>query len=57
MTVPPSPFPPGTTETVVWLGPDGQVLPNQQGAVRGEIEVRYPDGKLEHTAFTVGPGR
>jgi len=49
-----SPFPPGTTEQVIWVGADGEVLPDQKGAVRGETTVTYPDGRVEHTLFTLG---
>jgi hypothetical protein len=51
-----SPFPPGTTEEVIWVGADGEVLPTQEGAVRGETIVTYPDGRTEHTLFTTGEG-
>jgi hypothetical protein len=50
-----SPFPPGTIEQVIWVGADGQVLPDQDGAVRGETIVTYPDGRVEHTLFTTAP--
>lgn len=50
-----SPFPPGTTEQVIWVGADGQVLPDAEGAVRGETVVTYPDGRVESTLFTTGP--
>jgi len=49
-----SPFPPGTNEQVIWVGADGQVLPDAAGAVRGETIVTYPDGRIEHTLFTTG---
>lgn len=49
-----SPFPPGTTTQVIWVGADGEVLPDQKGAVRGETTVTYPDGRVEHTLFTTG---
>lgn len=52
-----SPFPPGTTEQVIWVGADGQVLPDAKDAVRGETIVTYPDGRVEHTLFTTGPQR
>lgn len=51
-----SPFPPGTTERTIWIGAQGQVLPNQEGAVRGEVVVTYPDGKVEHTLFSTNQG-
>ena len=52
----PSPFPPGTTETVIWTDAQGRVLPDQEGATGGETVVTYPDGRVEHTIFTIEPG-
>jgi hypothetical protein len=49
-----SPFPPGTTEQVIWVDGDGNVLPDQEGAVSGEITVTFPDGRQEHTLFETG---
>lgn len=50
-----SPFPPGTTEQTIWLDAQGRVLPDQVGAVRGEVVVTFPNGEKEHTLFTTGP--
>jgi len=50
-----SPFPPGTTEQTIWIDAQGSVLPDQIGAVRGEVVVTFPDGTKEHTLFTTGP--
>jgi hypothetical protein len=49
-----SPFPPGTTEQVIWVDGDGNVLPGQEGATGGEITVTYPDGRQEHHLFETG---
>lgn len=51
-----SPFPPGTTEAVIWTDAQGQVLTDRKGAVGGETVVVYPDGRTEHTLFTIGGG-
>jgi hypothetical protein len=51
----PSPYPPGTTEEVIWVDARGRVLPDQQGAVRGETIVTFPDGRTEYTLFTLQP--
>jgi hypothetical protein len=48
-----SPFPPGTTERVIWVDGEGNVLPGQDGATGGEIIVTYPDGRREHHLFGV----
>jgi len=50
-----SPFPPGTTEQVIWQDSAGQPLPDRVGAAGGEIVVTYPDGRQEHIMFTSGP--
>ena len=50
-----SPFPPGTTEQVIWTDAEGNVLPDQKDATGGEIVVTFPDGQVEHTIFTTAP--
>lgn len=55
MSEPSSPFPPGTTEQVIWVDADGHVLPDAQGAVGGETVVTYPDGRVESTLFRSVP--
>jgi len=47
-----SPFPPGTTERVIWVDAEGKVLPTQEGAAGGEITLTFPDGTRQHTIFT-----
>jgi hypothetical protein len=47
----PSPYPPGTIEEVIWVDARGRVLPDQQGAVRGETIVTLPDGRRECSIF------
>jgi hypothetical protein len=47
-----TPFPPGTTEQVIWTDADGRVLPGQENATGGEIVLTFPDGRVEHTIFT-----
>jgi hypothetical protein len=48
----PSPFPAGTTGTVIWVDAEGKVLPSQEGAAGGEITVTFPGGRVEHVIFT-----
>lgn len=48
-----SPFPPGSIEEVIWIDAEGNVLPDQRGAVRGETIVTFPDGNREYTIFTI----
>ena len=48
----PSPFPPGTTEAVIWVDAEGNVLPTQEGSAGGEITLTFPDGTKQHTIFT-----
>lgn len=50
-----SPYPPGSTEEVIWVDIDGRVLPDQDGAAWGETIVTLPDGKKEHAIFRTGP--
>jgi hypothetical protein len=50
----PSPFPAGTTETVIWVDEEGRQLPSQEGAAGGEITVTYPDGRRVHHLFETG---
>jgi hypothetical protein len=47
-----SPFPPGTTERVIWVDAEGKVLPTKEGAAGGEITLTFPDGTRQHTIFT-----
>lgn len=48
-----SPFPPGTEERVIYVDAAGNVVPSSEGAVRGEVTVTYPDGREEHTTFSL----
>lgn len=52
MTQPSSPRPPGTTETAIWFDAEGRQLPGPEGAARGEVEVRFPDGRVERHYLT-----
>lgn len=49
-----SPFPPGTTEQTIWIDAQNRVLPDQEGAIGGEVIVTFPDGSTEHTLFSTG---
>lgn len=48
-----SPFPPGTTERVIYVDAAGNVLPTSESAVRGEVTVTFPDGSETHTTFSL----
>lgn len=48
----PSPFPPGTTEAVIWVDANGRQVSGPDRAERGEVTVTFPDGRVERTYLT-----
>ena len=60
MAEPKSPFPEGTTESVIYLDADRKVVPADPdgsapaSAVQGEVTVTDKDGRvLQHTTFSL----